>query len=56
MKELEVPTLAQYGINYEEFKKVEVKMASDAIASGSPSNTRRVPEKEDIIRIYEKLW
>lgn len=56
MKQLEVPTLAQYGINREEFRKVEIKMAGDAIASGSPSNTRKVPEKEDIIRIYEKLW
>lgn len=56
MHVLKIPTLSEYGIDRNEFKKVEEKMAMDALASGSPSNTRKVPTKEDIISIYEKLW
>lgn len=56
MHTLKIPTLKEYGIDRSEFKKVEEKMAGDAIASGSPSNTRKVPTKEDIVKIYEKLW
>lgn len=31
------------------------KMAEDAIASGSPANTRKQVTKTDCIEIYEKL-
>lgn len=40
-RECEIPTLEEYGINKEEFMKVKEKMAADAFASGSPSNTRK---------------
>ena len=53
---LEIPTLAEYGIKREEFEKVKEKMAQDAIASGSPSNTIKNVAKEDLIAIYNKLW
>ena len=32
------------------------KMANDAIASGSPANTRRNPTKEDIVQLYKALF
>lgn len=51
-----IPTLAEYGINKEEFFAVMDKMATDAMASGSPSNTIKEVSKEDLIEIYKKLW
>lgn len=51
-----IPTLKEYGINEEKFFSSLEKMAEDALISGSPSNTRKVPTKEDIIEIYKKLW
>ena len=55
-KECEIPTLEEYGINKEEFMKVIDKMAADAMASGSPSNTRKEVTKQDMINIYKQLW
>jgi len=55
-KHCNIPTLAQYGIKKEEFDSQVNKMSQDAIASGSPSNTIKVVTKEDIIKIYYKLW
>ena len=43
-------------ISKEDFDKVVQKMAQDAIASGSPSNTIKEVTEEDIIKIYKKLW
>lgn len=51
-----IPTLAEYGINKEEFFAVMDKMAGDAMASGSPSNTIKELDKQDILNIYEDLW
>ncbi len=53
---LNVPTLAGYGIDKEEFFQVIDKMAMDGYNSGSPSNTIRDITVEDIKEIYRKLW
>lgn len=53
---LEVPTLAEYGVDKEAFFEVMDKMADDAIASGSPGNTRKATAKEDVLRMYKELW
>ncbi len=55
-KEMEIPTLAEYGIDREEFFEVIDKMAADAMESGSPSNTRKEMTKEDVMEIYRRLW
>lgn len=55
-RELNVPTLAQFGVEKAEFDKVVETMAEQALASGSPGNNPRVPEKEEIIAIYRQLW
>ena len=55
-KECEIPTLEEYGINKEAFFAVVEKMASDAMASGSPSNTIKEITKEDVLQIYHRLW
>lgn len=52
----EVPSLAGFGIKEEEFESVISKMAGDAIASGSPGNTRKNITVEDCISIYSKLF
>lgn len=52
----EIPTLQEYGIKKEDFDKVVNKMAEDAIASGSPANTIKKLDKDDLIKIYKNLW
>lgn len=53
---LEIPTLKEYGINKDEFDSLVDKMAQDAMASGSPSNTIKDITKEDLLMIYSELW
>lgn len=55
-KACEIPTLAGYGIDRDEFFSYIDKMAGDAMASGSPSNTRMDVQKDDLITIYKNLW
>lgn len=52
---VEIPSIKEYGINQEDFKNRIDKMATDALASGSPSNTRKTLEKQDLINIYNQL-
>lgn len=55
-KDIQIPTLKDYGINEEEFFKSIDKMAEDALASGSPANTIKQPNKQDVVDIYKKIW
>lgn len=55
-KELETPTLAEYGIDRDSFFQVIDKMANDAMDSGSPQNTAREVTAEDVKQIYKNLW
>ena len=52
----EIPTLEEYGIKRDEFFAAIDKMATDAIASGSPANTIKDIDKEAIVSIYKNLW
>ncbi len=56
LRTLNVPTLQKLGINEDDFHKNIPKMAGDAIASGSPGNTRKVPNQEEIEELYRELW
>lgn len=53
---LQVQTPAQFGIDRQQFFSNIGKMTEDALASGSPANTRRQPSAEDISQIYQSLW
>lgn len=53
---VEIPTLEQFGIKEKDFEAVMDKMATDALASGSPDNTIKKITKNDILTIYKKLW
>ncbi|MCY6354142.1 iron-containing alcohol dehydrogenase [Clostridium sp. ZS2-4] len=55
-KDIHIPTLQEYGIDEEEFFNSIDKMAEDALASGSPANTIRQPNKQDVINIYKRIW
>ncbi|MBB5266104.1 alcohol dehydrogenase class IV [Catenibacillus scindens] len=52
----EVPTLRDYGIEEDAFYPVIEKMAEDAVASGSPANTRKTVTKEDCMELYRKIY
>ena len=54
-KALEIPSLREYGINLSDFEKCQPKMAKDALASGSPGNTRKEVSEADILKIYKIL-
>ena len=56
LRALDVKTPLDYGVTKEEFFKQIPKMAEDAMASGSPLNTRRTPSKEDLVELYAKFW
>lgn len=52
----EIPTLEAYGIDKDKFFTSMDKMADDALFSGSPANTAKELNKEDILNIYKSLW
>ncbi len=56
LKELNISTLAEFGVDKEEFFRQIPKMANDALASGSPLNTRRTPSIADMEVLYKELW
>ncbi len=55
-RKLEVPSLAEYGIDKKDFFGNTDKMSDDALASGSPANTVKAVTKADIISIYKSLF
>ncbi|MCL1896507.1 MAG: iron-containing alcohol dehydrogenase [Clostridiales bacterium] len=56
LRALKIKTPMDYGIDREEFFRQIPKMAEDAMASGSPLNTRRTPTKEELMELYAKFW
>lgn len=55
-KKLKIQTPEAFGIDKKEFFEQIDKMTVDAIASGSPANTKRNPSDEDIKEIYKSLF
>lgn len=55
-QELQVPTLAEFGIKKTHFNDVVQTMAEQALASGSPGNNPRVPSVPEMVELYHKLW
>lgn len=54
--QMHIKSPKEFGIDKEDFFKNVDKMATDAINSGSPANTRRTPTKEEIIKLYHSLY
>jgi alcohol dehydrogenase class IV len=55
-KELSVPNPAAYGIDEATWNGKMALMAEQALASGSPANNPRVPDKAEIMALYREVW
>ncbi|MBR4470134.1 MAG: iron-containing alcohol dehydrogenase [Erysipelotrichaceae bacterium] len=53
---LNVPTMSEFGIKKEEYFNNIEKMANDAYASGSPSNTIKRIDVDDMVKLYQKIY
>jgi len=53
--QVEVPTLAAWGVDREAFRRAMPKMARDALASGSPGNNPRLATEAEIVELYEQV-
>jgi alcohol dehydrogenase len=49
---LDIPNLKGWGIDPDKFESAITKMASDALASGSPANNPRIPSQKEIETLY----
>ncbi|KYG26241.1 iron-containing alcohol dehydrogenase [Priestia endophytica] len=50
--ELNIQNMEKWGIDKDKFQQVVAKMATDALASGSPGNNPKVPSHEEIVELY----
>jgi alcohol dehydrogenase class IV len=50
--DLNIPNMKKWGIDDNKFQQVVHKMATDAIASGSPANNPKVPSHQEIVDLY----
>ena len=55
-KAVGIPTIEELGVKKDDFFAQLSKMADDALESGSPQNTMRVPTKDQLIAIYKELY
>lgn len=55
-RDLDVPTPKSYGIDEAAYFDLLPTMAEQALASGSPNNNPRVPDKTEIIDLYKQAW
>jgi len=56
LQQLHVPTMSEYGIDRDDYFAHIEKMAADAYASGSPSNTIKDIQVEDMIHLYQQIY
>jgi alcohol dehydrogenase class IV len=54
--DLRVPSPRDYGIDARRYEELMPVMASQALASGSPSNNPRVPTQDEIIALYKRVY
>ena len=55
-RELVVPTPAASASTSRAWNGKMALMAEQALASGSPANNPRVPDKEEIVALYREVW
>jgi alcohol dehydrogenase class IV len=54
---LDLPRLGSCrGVTRDVFDVSVGKMSADALASGSPANNPRVPDAEEIVKLYQEAW
>ncbi len=54
--DLSVPTPRGFGIDPAVWQAKKDLMADQALASGSPANNPRIPDKAEIIALYDAVW
>ncbi len=54
--DLNIPNIKTYGIDEIQFNQSLLKMAQDAVASGSPANNPKVPTEDEIIELYKHCF
>jgi alcohol dehydrogenase class IV len=55
-RRVKIPTLGEYGIERRALEEAAPKMASEAIASGSPGNNPRAATVEEIVDLYMRAY
>ena len=55
-RDLSVPTPAEYGIEEARWIDSLELMAQQALDSGSPANNPRVPNSDEIVELYRRVW
>ena len=55
-RDLQVPTLAEFGVAKADFDAIVTTMAEQALASGSPGNNPIVPSIAEMVALYQQLW
>lgn len=55
-RDLHIPNMKTWGIEEEKFSQVVAKMATDALASGSPGNNPKIPTHEEIVELYHVCY
>ncbi|MFB3884648.1 MAG: iron-containing alcohol dehydrogenase [Thermodesulfobacteriota bacterium] len=56
IKDIQIPSLKELGVDKEKLNQLAPQMAEDAIASGSPGNNPRQANKEEIIGLYKLAY
>jgi alcohol dehydrogenase class IV len=54
--DLSVPSPAAWGIKEQDWFDALPVMAEQALASGSPANNPRIPDLNQIVELYERVW
>ncbi len=55
-QDLKIPNMKTWGMDQAKFQEVVSKMATDALASGSPGNNPKVPTHEEIVQLYHVCY
>ena len=55
-KKMNIGNLKDWGIDEQAFYNAIPKMATDALASGSPANNPKVPTKEELMELYKVAY
>lgn len=55
-EDLNIPNLREWGVDQVEFEAALDKMATDALASGSPGYNPKVPTHEEIVELYRVCY
>lgn len=55
-RDLNIPNMKTWGLDKKKFDQIVLKMAADALESGSPGNNPRVPSREEIVELYHRCY